>query len=138
MTNRRWWPIVLSAALLCISCAAHRPILYPNEHLQQVGVDSAARDIDECKSLASAYVPSAGGQRVASHTAIGSGAGAAIGAAGGATHGAAGKGAGIGAASGATAGLLHGLFKTAKPGATYRKYVDTCLADRGYRVIGWE
>ena len=131
---------VLAGAILVIaSCAARRPVLYPNEKLNQAGAGGADRDIAECMQLAEAYVSTGAGRAggVARDTAIGGGTGAAIGAAGGAVYSDAGRGAAAGAATGATAGLLHGLFSMGEPDPLYQSYIDNCLADRGYRVLGW-
>ena len=43
--------------LLAVGCSGPRPILYPNDHLKQVGTDQAEQDIEECKQLAEDYVP---------------------------------------------------------------------------------
>jgi len=75
---------------------------------------------------------------VARDSAIGAGGGAVIGAVGGAIYGGAGRGAAAGAATGATAGILHGLLNAGSPSPLYQSYVNTCLSDRGYRVLGWQ
>jgi hypothetical protein len=129
------------AAVLMLSagCSARRPVLYPNESLQRAGSTGADRDIAECMALADGYVKSGGkGREVARDAAIGGGTGAAAGAVGGAIYGSAGRGAAAGAATGVTAGLLHGLFSSGGPSPVYQNYVNTCLGDRGYRVIGWQ
>ncbi|HEY3019959.1 MAG TPA: hypothetical protein VGJ32_07180, partial [Solirubrobacteraceae bacterium] len=64
---------------------------------------------------------------------------AAIGAVGGAVSGrGAGTGAAVGAATGATAGAVHGAAKQTEPSPVYKRYVDRCLGERGYAVIGWQ
>jgi hypothetical protein len=139
MTRLWTTSLILAALVTTTGCAAHRPVLYPNEQLSQAGPVGADRDIDECIQLAKSYVSSRGkATGVARDTAIGGGAGAAVGAVGGAIYGSAGRGAAAGAATGATAGLLHGLFNLGTPDPVYQNYVNTCLADRGYRVIGWQ
>ncbi len=75
---------------------------------------------------------------MAGQTVVGSGAGAAIGAAGGAAYGDAGRGAVAGAASGAVAGLLRGIFLGRGPDALHRNYIESCLHERGYEVVGWK
>ena len=46
-------------------------------------------------------------------------------------------GAAAGAAVGGAAGAVHGAFRNdANP--TYRNFVQRCLRDRGYDVIGWQ
>jgi len=132
-------PLLLLAALLAVGCSARRPVLYPNEKLDKAGPAGAQSDIDECIQLADGYVKSGGrAGEVAKDAAIGGGTGAAAGAVGGAIWGSAGRGAAAGAATGVTAGLLHGLFKSGGPSPVYQSYVNTCLSDRGYRVLGWD
>jgi hypothetical protein len=132
-------PVLLAAVVLLAGCSARRPVLYPNEKLQTAGPTAADQDIAECMHLADGYVKSGGkGREVAKDAAIGGATGAAGGAVGGAIWGSAGRGAASGAAAGVTVGLLHGLFKESGPSPLYQNYVNTCLADRGYRVIGWD
>jgi hypothetical protein len=131
---------LLGAVLaLAAGCSARRPVLYTNEKLSQAGPSGADPDIAECMQLADGYVKGdnrAG--RVAKDAAIGGALGAAAGAVGGAIWGSAGRGAGAGAAGGVAASLLHNLFRDGGPSPVYQNYVSTCLADRGYRVIGWD
>ena len=124
--------------LLSVACSGPRPILYPNNHLKQVGPDQAEKDIEECKQLAEDYVPEHDASTVAGNTAVGAGAGGAIGAVSGAIRGGAGIGAAIGAATGATVGFLRGLFQTSQPTPAYKSFVNRCLAERGYDAIGWD
>ena len=124
--------------LLVIGCSGPRPILYPNNHLKQVGQDQAEADMEECQRLAENYVPENDTATVAGNTAIGAGAGGAVGAVGGAIRGAAGSGAAFGAAVGATAGLIRGIFQASQPSPTYKAFVNRCLNERGYEAIGWK
>ena len=124
--------------LILFSCAAPRPILYPNAHYEQVGSAAAQGDIAYCRARADQHLESGGEvKKVAAGTAVGGGVGAAIGAVGGAVAGDAGEGAAIGAATGATVGLLGGLFGAGEPDPVYMNFVDRCLRERGYEPIGW-
>jgi hypothetical protein len=132
-------------AFICIAgiagCSAARPVLYPNEHLRALGPEMARRDIAECQSLAEAAGSSPNQSKdgeVARNTIGGGALGAATGAVGGAVVGSAGSGSAIGAASGAAAGLLRGLFSRSEPNQVYVAFVNQCLQERGYKVIGWE
>jgi hypothetical protein len=135
-----------ASCLLCIFVAValtgcstmQAPVLYPNAHLQQVSKQQADQDIEECRQLASQYVPNTAGKDVAKNTGIGGVAGAAIGAVGGAVSGNAGRGAAIGAATGATAGAISGVVKHGNPTPAYKGFVDRCLRERGYEVAGWQ
>jgi len=122
-------------------CATARPVLYPNEHLQNVGQTAADQDIAECKSLAEAAGADPRGTgigRAAGSTVGGAAIGAATGAVGGAVVGSPGAGSAIGAASGATAGLIRSVFGRSGPDPAYQSFVNRCLQERGYDVIGWD
>ena len=140
--GQRAWPLtlVLAGLLALGGCASSQsPVLYPNAKLKQVGREQASRDIEECRKLADDYVQSTAAKDVAKGAAVGGAAGAAIGAVGGAVSGrGAGIGAAIGAATGATAGAAHGAVKQTEPSPVYKRYVDRCLGERGYEVIGWQ
>ncbi|HEY3277254.1 MAG TPA: hypothetical protein VGJ94_11580 [Syntrophorhabdaceae bacterium] len=129
---------ILIFALLLFGCATKGPVLYPNEYLKSVGEEKASGDIDECKSGADTYVKSSGGQEAVKGTAVGGAAGAVIGGAAGAVTGDIGGGAGIGAATGAASGLLYSIFKTSEPNPVYKSFMEKCLRDKGYEVIGWD
>jgi hypothetical protein len=110
---------VLAALLLIAGCAAPEPVLYPNDHLAYVGRDAAEEDIDDCQDMAES-------------------AGANKGEGSGEQAGSAGRGAAVGAAAGAAGGLVRGRFKGPKPSSAYRNFVNRCLYDRGYEVVGWD
>jgi hypothetical protein len=137
---------VLGLAFAAAACSASkRPVLYPNEHLRQVGDAAVARDIDECMQLAEQYTSGGGqGSQVAKEAtrdaAVGGATGAAVGAVGGAIYGNAGRGAAAGAAGGATAGFLSRLFRggSSSPDPVYANFVNRCLQERGYEPIGWK
>jgi len=122
----------------CLACAAKRPTLAPNEHLQAVGEEAARRDVDECLRLAVEAGPGAARARqVAGQTAGGAVVGAASGAVAGAISGSPGIGAAAGAAGGATAGLLGGLLRGKDLDAGQQRYVEDCLRQKGYNPAGW-
>ncbi|HWC50051.1 MAG TPA: glycine zipper family protein [Nitrospira sp.] len=134
---------VLCGGLLLSACSGPRPVLYDNTHLQTVGKEMADEDIEACKEAAEsagADEGSGAAGRVATSTGVGAGVGAASGAVGGAISGAAGQGSLIGAASGAVWGLLMGLFSvgSSQPSQAYTNYVNRCLQEKGYEVVGWE
>lgn len=134
-----WRPLAVLVALAGLAgCAAKRPVLYPNPHYEAVGTEVAEVDVDECLRIAEEQVGrESAGEKMAKGTAAGGGAGAAIGAAGGAVRGTAGRGAATGAAMGATGGLIRGIFRSREPDPIFRNYVQICLSERGYRVVGW-
>jgi|SRR5579885_1890285 len=133
--------LAVVAVLALAGCGGPRPILYPNEHLKQMGEAGAERDIAACRELAeqAGAKPTSGkAAQAATSTAIGAGIGAAAGAVGGAIVGAPGTGAAIGAASGSIWGLVSGLFGVKEPSQTHKAFVNRCLAERGYEPVGWE
>ncbi len=140
MQTRQPMTLVLAGLLALGGCASSQsPVLYPNAKLKQVGREQASRDIEECRKLADDYVQSTAAKDIAKGAAVGGAAGAAIGAVGGAVSGrGAGTGAAVGAATGATAGAVHGAAKQTEPSPVYKRYVDRCLGERGYEVIGWQ
>ena len=137
-------PSIIGGSLLLAACSTAHPVLYPNAHMQSVGKEIAAQDIEACRQLAEtagAEEGSGKAGRVATGTAVGAGVGAASGAVGGAISGAAGRGSMIGAASGAVWGLLMGLFRasgSSQPNQAYTNFVNRCLQEKGYEVTGWQ
>ncbi len=131
---------------LALGCASPRPLLYPNEKLESVGREVAEVEIEECILVAEDAGASSDGKRaaggLAKDTAERAGSGAAAGAVGGAIRGNAGMGAAIGAATAATWGFVRGglrwLFGRRQPDKLERRFVERCLSDRGYEVIGWK
>jgi len=146
MTLVKYFLAVLLMPLILVGCAAQRPVLYPNQHLQRVGNSAADRDVNECMQRAEEYVSSGAGKEALEQAAVGGGAGAAIGAAAGAAGGAvwsrAGTGAAAGAAGGAAAGvtrgLIHGLTRKQSPSPVYKSFVNRCLREKNYDPIGWQ
>lgn len=136
---------IIGGSLLLAACSTTHPVLYPNAHMQSVGKEIAAQDIEACRQLAEAAGAEEGSGktgRVATGTAVGAGVGAASGAVGGAISGAAGRGSMIGAAVGAVWGLLTGVFYAIvgppQPNQAYTNFVNRCLQEKGYEVTGWQ
>lgn len=132
--------ILLTTLLLFLltACAAHRPVLYPNEYFKKAGDVQAQTDIDECCRQAEAYAKANPGAKVAGNTAAGGAAGAVVGGAVGAVTGNLGRGILVGAAGGAAGGLMRGLFRSSEPSPVYKNFVNRCLIEKGYEPIGWE
>ena len=135
---------IVGGLLFLTACSTAQPILYPNAHMQSVGKEIAAQDIEACRQLAeTAGAEQGSGKtgRVATSTVVGGGAGAAAGAVGGAISGSVGRGSMIGAATGAVWGLLMGLFRasgSSQPNQAYTNFVNRCLQEKGYEVTGWQ
>jgi len=132
---KKW--IVPWTILLLAGCTVS-PVLYPNTHLSNVGNDQAQRDIALCREQADLYVKSDAAKEAAKETAVGGIGGAVIGGAMGAVDGSFGRGVGIGAAGGAAAGLVSGIIKASQPDPLYINFVNRCLNEKGYDIIGWQ
>lgn len=131
--------LALSSLALLAACAPARPVLYPNAKLNSVGAAQAQMDIDECTALAQgAGVGANKAGQVATRTATAGAVGGAAGAAAGAVRGNAGQGAAMGAAGAAAGGMMSGLLKSRDLDPVTKRYVDTCLHERGYQTLGWQ
>lgn len=134
---------LLAVACACAglaACATQRPVLYPNAKYKQVGEQVAQRDIEECSRLAE---QSGASPRGNDRIARGGASGAAVGGATGAVAGMIWGGnvvdrAAKGAAIGGTAGAVHGATRSGEPGSVYKGFMQRCLRDKGYEVIGWQ
>jgi outer membrane lipoprotein SlyB len=124
--------------MILFAGCAWNPVLYPNAHLANVGNDQAERDIAECRQQADLYVKSDAAKEAAKDTAIGGIGGAVVGGAIGAVDGSFGRGVGVGAAGGAAAGLFSGIIKASQPDPLYINFVNRCLNEKGYDIIGWQ
>jgi len=132
--------VTVGVMLLALSgCATQRPVLYPNAKYNQVGPEVAQRDVDDCVRLAEQHgVTPSGGGRAARGGAEGAVVGGAAGAGAGAVRGNVGHSAGVGAAAGAAAGATRGAIHSGEPGSVYKGFLQRCLRERGYDVIGWK
>lgn len=124
--------ILLSFSLA--SCAS-RPKLYPNETLKSKGKEASEADIDQCMKDAETYLDSSEGKKIVKSAGFGAAVGGAMGAVAGAFYGDIGGGAARGAAIGGAGGAVSGSLT---PDQVKHRYVNQCLADKGYNVIGWD
>lgn len=134
---------IIGIFLLLTGCATPiaQPAFYPNAHYQRVGPGQAQLDAQACANLAQQ-------SEVTAVNKVDAGRSAAAGAVGVGTAGvvgsllsgnkpdlkniAAGAAAvGVGGAAATAAGQSVG------GSALYRQFVQQCLAERGYHVIGW-
>lgn len=130
---------------LAVGCAKPRPVLYPNDTLERVGGAQAQLDVENCLERAERDVGDSresGGADAAKRTAENSAVGAATGAAvGGVLSGrSAAEGAAAGAVGAATSTALRAILhpgRGGQPDPVFRRYVERCLQDQGYDVIGW-
>ena len=140
MTRTLTFIITAMLAAGISSCASTpEPKLYPNHHLQQVGNQAAVRDIAECKQLArtsgvNELKDGEAGRKAAGGAAMGGAAGGAYGVfRGDAVE----RGLG-GAAAGAAVGTVRGTMQSSETSSVFKNFVNRCMRERGYEVIGWQ
>lgn len=121
--------------LLVFTGCASKPVLYPNKKFKSAGKEVASKDIDQCIEEAEAYLDSPTGKNMARGAGGGSLIGGAMGAVSGIFRGdivgGAVRGAAVGGAGGAAAGALT-------PDTIKKRYVNSCLQKKGYRILGWD
>ncbi|MGD8842649.1 MAG: hypothetical protein PVJ83_04155 [Gammaproteobacteria bacterium] len=131
--------ICLAALLAGCASGPPKPVFYPNTHLQNVGQAQADRDIAECKQLAhTSGVAEKKRGEVGKKAATGAAVGGASAGAWGLVSGNAGQRALAGAAAGAAAGTVRGGVQKTETSPVFRNFVNRCLKERGYEVIGWQ
>ena len=134
------WVAVVCGLLILTACGPKRPVFYPNDHIQTVGKAQARADADQCMAEAKEYgVKNSAGKAVGGKAVKGAAIGAATSAVASAVFGGdVGRAAGAGAAGGATAGAVSGAFDANEPDPVFKNYVNRCLREKGYDVIGWQ
>jgi hypothetical protein len=134
--------VLLLAVVVTAGCSSSpkRPVFYPNAHLNQVGGHVAQQDIDACMQLAltsgvNQTKDGEVGRKAASGAAIGSvGAGAWTLVQGGSV----GERMAAGAAAGAATGAVRGGIQSTEQSPIFKNFVNRCLSEKGYSVIGWQ
>ena len=120
-------------------CASQRPVLYPNQQFKTSSEFVIQDDIDDCIALAEyAGLNTKSGEKIVGSTVMGAASGAAVGAATGAVAGHAGRGAATGAAGGGSGGFMWGLFNSKEVDPIKRRFIEQCLREKGYQIIGWK
>ena len=126
------------------SAALAQPVLYPNATLNRVGAPQGQLEVNACKARAVAsglqpaeqtHAVSRRAGEAAATTGVASAVGALLTGRGG--EGALRAGA-LGAAVGGSAGAVSGSFHSDRPNNLYRQFVQRCLSDKGFEVIGWQ
>lgn len=133
--------VVMYCCLIVVlaGCASKRPVLYPNEQYRSAGSDAAQGDINTCIRLAEeANAQGRLAEEVAARTGKSALVGGATGAVVGAIGGSALRGGLIGAAAGGTAALVSSAMKGPEDSPVFRRFVELCLFDKGYQVLGWQ
>lgn len=124
----------LFVLMLVVSCAS-KPKLYPNQKYKSEGKAASEKEVDRCMAEADEYLESSKGKQVAKGAGAGATIGAAMGAVSGMFSGNMGRGLVRGGAIGAAGGGAAGAVS---PDQLKRRYVNQCLADKGYQVIDWD
>ena len=127
--------ILILSCLLIISACASRPKLYPNDRMKAKGKETSEADVNLCLKQADTYLESSEGKKMVKSAGFGAVVGGAIGAVAGVFTGDIGRGAAQGAAMGGAGGAVSGAIS---PDQLKQQYVNECLADKGYRVLGWD
>lgn len=123
--------------------ASARPVLYPNATLSRVGEAQGRMEVNACltRAQASGLNPSQNTNEVgrrAGEGAATAGVASVVGAliTGRGSEGVLRAGA-AGAAVGGSAGAVSGAFHNDRPNGVYRSFVQRCLGEKGFDVIGW-
>lgn len=126
--------VSLSFLLLLVACAS-RPKLYPNRTYQEHGKEQAEKDISLCMVKADEFLESDRGKQMLKEGGKGAAWGAIVGAVASAVFG---GNAGRGAVQGAAIGGASGAASTGlSEDQIKQRFVNRCLAEKGYEVIGW-
>jgi outer membrane lipoprotein SlyB len=123
--------------------AAAQPVLYPNATLQRVGDAQGRAEVQACLSRARAagLGPMQSSNEVGRRAGEGAATAGVASAIGALITGRGGEGmlraGAVGAAVGGSAGAVSGAFHNDRPNPTYRSFVQRCLGEKGFDVIGW-
>lgn len=141
---------VLAVVVALTGCASNgthsasaMPVLYPNATLNRVGDAQGRAEVNACMSRAQAsgLSPSQNTNEVGRRAGEGAAATGVASVVGALITGRGGEGVlragAVGAAVGGSAGAVSGTFHNDKPNGTYRNFVQRCLSERGFEVIGW-
>jgi outer membrane lipoprotein SlyB len=131
---------IICALLFLSACGAKRPVFYPNDHFKAVGNQQARTDADQCMADAKAYGTETGAGKKVGGRAV---KGAAVGAVASTVVSAVLGGnvlrsAGAGAAGGAAVGATSGAIDANDPDQVFKNFVQRCLQEKGYEVVGWK
>ena len=139
-----------AATLVLAGCASSgagsasaRPVLYPNATLNRVGDAQGRMEVNACLSRAQAagLSPSQNSNEVGRRAGEGAAVAGVASAIGALISGRGGEGllraGATGAAVGGSAGAVSGAFHNDRPNGIYRSFVQRCLSEKGFDVIGW-
>ena len=119
-----------------------KPVLYPNATLNRVGAAQGQAEASACMSraVAAGLTPDEKTNEVGRRAGEGAATAGVASAVGALLTGRGSdvlRSGAIGAAVGGSAGAVSGAFHNDRPNTTYRHFVQRCLSERGFEVIGW-
>lgn len=131
--------VIFAGMLGLCGCATRAtPDYYPNEKFRHSTSTERYAAEARCSELADQYVKEPNRYReIVKEGLVGGVIGAGTGAVGGAVFSKAGRGTGAGAAVGSIVGVLHGLKQMNEHSPSYERFVEHCLSQEGYKIIGW-
>lgn len=151
-TSRKFFAAGAAAAALALlagcatsgpGSASAQPVLYPNATLQRVGDAQGRAEVQACMSraMAAGLGPAQSRNEVGRRAGEGAATAGVASAIGALVTGRGGEGllraGAVGAAVGGSAGAVSGAFHNDRPNPTYRSFVQRCLGEKGFDVIGW-
>jgi len=123
--------------------ASSRPVLYPNATLNRVGDAQGHMEANACmaRAQASGLSPTQNTNEVGRRAGEGAATAGVASVVGALITGRGGEGVlragAAGAAIGGSAGAVSGAFHNDRPNGVYRNFVQRCLGEKGFEVIGW-
>ena len=147
--NRLACTAVLALTAVLASCAgtgpnspSAKPVLYPNATLNRVGEAQGRVEVDGCMSRAmqAGLTPDQKTNEVGRRAGEGAATAGVASVVGALIMGRSSdvlRAGATGAAIGGSAGAVSGAFHNDKPNTTYRQFVQRCLSEKGFDVIGW-
>lgn len=143
VTNRSLFSsLMLGLCLLMLltACAsgAKRPLFYYSSYMEPVDKARSDQDTDECMALArQAGVRENRDGEIGRSAATGAVLGGIAAGAWSLIRGNGGENLVAGAVAGGATGAAKGAIDSTEQNPTFRRYVERCLGERGYDVIGW-
>lgn len=143
------WPLPIALFLLLTGCAATgpgspsaKPVLYPNATLTRVGEAQAKAEADGCMARASqaGLTPDQKNNEIGRRAGEGAATAGVASAVGALITGRSSdvlRAGAAGVAIGGSAGAVSGAFHNDKASPVYRQFVQRCLQEKGFDVIGW-
>ena len=141
--------VVPVAALFMTGCASTgasspsaKPVLYPNATLERVGQAQGRIEADACmaRALQAGLTADQKNNEVSRRAGEGAATAGVASVVGALITGRSGnvlRAGAAGAAIGGSAGAVSGAFHNNQASSVYRQFVQRCLSEKGFDVIGW-